>query len=122
MVLLLSDLFLGWHDTMIFVYGSFVFTVIIGSLLIKKYSSIKAVSAVFVSSILFYLITNFGVWLVGDLYPKTAQGLMQAYILAIPFFKNSLLGDFVYTLCFFKGYQLLGSLNLDKLNLLKAKR
>lgn len=49
-----------------------------------------------VNSIFFFLFTNFGVWLVGGLYPHTVEGLKQCYTLAIPFYRNTLAGDFVY--------------------------
>jgi hypothetical protein len=51
------------------------------------------------SSILFFIVTNFGVWLTGGgwFYPKTWQGLMECYTLAIPFFRNTVAGDLVYT-------------------------
>jgi hypothetical protein len=52
----------------------------------------------FAASVLFYLTTNFGVWLFGDgaLYPKTAAGLWQCYVAALPFFRNWLIGMAVF--------------------------
>lgn len=97
LALFVSDLFLGFHNTMLFVYGSFLLTGLLG-LWLKKH---KTVGNIFVtalaSSVLFYLITNFGVWLVGGLYPKTVQGLILCYSAAIPFFRNSVMGDLFYT-------------------------
>jgi hypothetical protein len=51
------------------------------------------------SSILFFVITNFGVWLTGGgwFYPRTWQGLVECYVMAIPFFRNTLAGDLVFT-------------------------
>lgn len=101
-----SDLFLGFHNTMGFVYGSFLLTGIIGMWL-RNHKNVRNVIGVsLVSSILFFLITNFGVWLVGNIYPKTIVGLIECYVAAIPFFRNTILGDFVYTGVFFVGYEM----------------
>ncbi|GAA4281144.1 DUF6580 family putative transport protein [Gaetbulibacter aestuarii] len=84
-----SDLFLGFHTISIFVYAAFILVGIIG-MTSKKMS----VTSVLLSSISFFIITNFGVWLIG--YPKTIDGLIECYTLAIPFFRNSLIGDVFY--------------------------
>ncbi|OGM25656.1 hypothetical protein A3D00_02825 [Candidatus Woesebacteria bacterium RIFCSPHIGHO2_02_FULL_38_9] len=103
--LFISDLFLGLHNTIPFVYGSFLITGVIG-LWLKKHKSVKhIVAGTLLSSILFFIITNFGVWLVGNMYTKNFEGLMESYILAIPFFKNTILGDLIYTGLFFGGYE-----------------
>ena len=103
--MLLSDVFLGVHNTMLFVYASFLLTVGIGTL-IKRHKTIGAVFlASFASSALFFLITNFGVWLAGNLYPKTVDGLLQSYAMGLPFFRNTFLGDLLYTGLLFGGYE-----------------
>jgi len=102
-----SDLILGLHNTMIFVYTGFALTVVIGFMLRKKITITNTVFAVLVSSGLFFLLTNFGAWLTSTLYAKTAEGLMQAYVAGIPFFQNTLLGNLVYTAVIFGAYVLL---------------
>ena len=64
--------------------------------------------AAILSSVLFFIVTNFGVWLTGGgwFYPKTLQGLIECYTLAIPFFRNSLAGDLVYTGVLFSLFEL----------------
>jgi hypothetical protein len=59
------------------------------------------------SSVIFFLLTNFGVWMTSAIYAKSAEGLMQAYVAGIPFFQNSLLGNLIYTAVIFGGYVLL---------------
>jgi len=101
--LLISDIFIGFHNTMIFVYGSFILIGFLG-LWLKSHKQIMPIFGVtLLSSILFFIITNFGVWITGGgwFYPKTWQGLIECYTLAIPFFKNSLIGDMVYTVVLF---------------------
>ena len=100
-----SDIFLGFHSTIPFVYGSFLITGLIG-LWLKKHHDFKSVVAgTLLSSVLFFVITNFGVWLVGNLYQKNITGLVQSYVMAIPFFRNSLIGDLFFTGIFFGSYQ-----------------
>lgn len=88
--MLLSDLFLGFSAISIFVYLAFILAAFIG-IKSKKISF----TSVLASSISFFIITNFGVWLIG--YPKTLNGLLECYTLAIPFFRNSLIGDFLFS-------------------------
>ncbi len=45
----------------------------------------------------FYLITNFGVWLMGNYYPKNAAGLLESYIAGLPFLQNAILGDLFFS-------------------------
>lgn len=106
LALLLSDLILGFHNSMVFVYAGFALTVFIG---IKIQNSITlshvAASAVG-ASVLFFLITNLGAWATSGLYPLSMSGLMQAYVAGIPFFQNSLLGNLVFTAVMFGGFAL----------------
>ena len=104
--LLLTDLLLGLHDTMPFVYLGFVATVLIGFALRGRVRVLPVAAAAVLSSVLFFAITNFGVWMVGNLYPHDATGLLTAYVAAIPFFQNSLLGDFLYAGLLFGGMAL----------------
>lgn len=106
LAMFVSDLFLGLHDTMVFVYGSFLLAGFIGLWLKKHQKAQNIILASLVSSILFFVITNFGVWTVGNMYPKTLTGLLECYIAAIPFFRNTILGDLVYTGVFFGGYEI----------------
>lgn len=104
--LFVSDMILGFHDTMFFVYVSFLLTGLIGYALRKHRQLQYILAGALTSSVLFYLITNVGVWLVGSMYPKTFSGLLEAYYLALPFFRNSLLGDAGYIALFVALYSL----------------
>jgi hypothetical protein len=105
--LFLSDLVLGLHNSMIFVYAGFALTVVIGFQLQKRMTLTNTAFAVVVSSVVFFLLTNFGAWMTSGLYAKSMSGLMEAYVAGIPFFQNSLLGNLVYAAVIFGGYQLL---------------
>jgi len=103
----ISDIFLGFHSTMLYVYGSFLLIGAMGIWLGQRKSIHTIIGVSFVSSLMFFVITNFGVWFVGGLYPKTLSGLIDCYIYAMPFFRNTIIGDFVYTGIFFGSYELL---------------
>jgi len=98
LVMFLSDLVLGFSYITLFVYASFVLVSYIG------YASKKIkITTILLSSISFFVITNFGTWLIG--YPKTLNGLMECYTLAIPFFRNSLIGDFLFAGLMYYGFE-----------------
>lgn len=105
--LFLSDLILGLHNSMIFVYAGFALTVAIGFLLKNRVNVTNTAFAAVVSSVLFFLLTNLGAWMTSGLYVKSMEGLMQAYAAGIPFFQNSLLGNLFYSAVIFAGYAFL---------------
>jgi hypothetical protein len=105
--LVLSDLVLGFHVTMVFVYGAFMLTVLIGWTLSEKKTVFKVGTLSLVTSSLFFLITNFGVWMMQDMYPKNAAGLVECYVAAIPFFGNQIAGDLFFAAILFGAYETL---------------
>ncbi len=114
LAMFISDIFLGFHSTMIFVYGSFILAVILGRTL-KKYSAARLVVTALLSSLLFFIITNFGVWLTSAMYAKNLSGLLECYIAALPFFRNTIVGDFFYSIIIFYGYKLVFANGLNRL-------
>jgi hypothetical protein len=105
--LFLSDLILGLYSHMEVVYLSFALIVCIGLWLQKRRSAIHIAGAALASSVLFFLLTNFGVWAFESLYPKTIEGLIACYVAAIPFFQNTIEGDLFFTAVLFGGFALL---------------
>lgn len=98
----LSDWFIGFHSLMPFVYVSFLITGLVGLWVARRQSAVTVVGASLVSSLLFFVVTNGGVWILStSLYPKTLDGLVACYIAAIPFFRNALIGDLLYTVILF---------------------
>jgi len=91
----LGDVFLGFHSTMIFTYISLIIAVLIG-LFIKVLSFKNILLSGLVGSICFFIITNFGVWLVTDMYDQSIEGLLTCYVAAIPFFSNTILSTLFY--------------------------
>lgn len=106
--MLISDMFLGLHNTIVFVYVSFFITVIIGRYVKRNWQSLVFASVL--SSVLFFMITNFGVWVTGTMYQKSISGLLECYLMGLPFFRNTLISDLTYTFSFFYGYRFLSFL------------
>ena len=88
-ILFLSDLILGISVINLFVYTGFSIIVFLGT----KIKSIKF-GNIILSSFIFFLISNFGVWIIG--YPKNIEGLILCYTMAIPFFGYSIAGDLFF--------------------------
>ncbi len=87
------------------IYGCFVLYVLMGRLLSRKESSPLVLGgAALLGGAPFFVLSNFAVWLGGTYYPHTRAGLGQCYALAIPFYRNTLAGDLLFTLAFFGLY------------------
>lgn len=104
--LLLSDMVLGFYPELAFVYLSTAATVLIGWALAKRITALGVGAAALAGSLLFFAVTNFGVWLVMDYYPKTLAGLAACYVAAVPFFQNTLAGDLFFAAILFGGFAL----------------
>ncbi|OGL74076.1 hypothetical protein A3D72_02635 [Candidatus Uhrbacteria bacterium RIFCSPHIGHO2_02_FULL_57_19] len=111
-VMLASDAVIGFYQwqVMASVYLSFIVAIGIGWYIRRG----KSVGSVFIgslaSSVLFFFVTNAAVWAWGGLYLQTADGLLTSYLMGIPFFKNTLLGDLFYTGFLFGSFEALGFL------------
>lgn len=84
-----SDLYLGLHSFMIWIYGTIMLCTIV-----SRYLNLITMSIL--APVIFFTTTNFGVWLTSTLYPKTLDGLILCYTMAIPFFQNTLIGTIFY--------------------------
>ncbi len=110
--LVLSDLVIGFHATQPFVYVAYVLVALLGrSLMNNKSGELPAPSSVALSSLaasaVFFLVSNFGVWVEGVLYPRTGSGLVACYFAAVPFFWNTLSGDMLFTIGLFGTWAIL---------------
>ncbi|MDP2741438.1 MAG: hypothetical protein Q8O66_01980 [bacterium] len=110
LAVMISDIFLGFYEPkiMIAVYGSFLLCAILGFWLKKHKKWHTVLGSAILSAFLFFLITNFAVFAFSPWYSKTFSGLIQCYLMALPFFRNTLLGDLFYTSVFFGTYELIG--------------
>jgi Family of unknown function (DUF6580) len=96
----------GLYEGMWAVYGATALVALFGRLAQGSRSAVVIAGATVGGSCLFFLVTNFGVWAAGTIYPQTTAGLMQCYVAAIPFFTYSLTGDLVYATVLFGGWAL----------------
>ena len=101
LVMIPSDFVLGFHKTIPYVYGSYVLISLLGYAMRSKVNTHSVLGFSLISSIVFYIITNFGVWATGTMYTKDLAGLMQCYTYAIPFYRATIAGDLVYNFLLF---------------------
>ncbi len=99
--LFVGDVFIGFHRLMPVVYASFLLSVAIGFWVGQRRSAPRIGAATLAGAVQFFLVTNFGVWLSGMTYPKTAAGLAACYVAGIPFFWNTLASDALYAALLF---------------------
>ena len=90
----ITDLIIGFHQTLFFTWGSIVVIGLTSKYFVKniKWRAI----GVLLSAIIFFILSNFGVWLTGS-YGYTMNGLISCYIMAIPFFKSTLAATIIYS-------------------------
>ncbi|MBV8068260.1 MAG: hypothetical protein JO270_00045 [Acidobacteriaceae bacterium] len=101
--------FPAYSWTSLVIYSCFMINVALGRAFLRRSSNPGRIAAVALAgSLQFYLITNFFVWL-GDasLYARTASGLIDCYIAALPFLGRTVLGDLFYSAALFGAYALL---------------
>jgi len=104
--LFFSDLVIGLYNGIWVVYLSFALVVAIGLTLKGRIKLGNVALASVTASAAFFVVTNFGVWASGILYPQTYTGFVACYTAAIPFFQNTLLGDLFYTGLLFGVFEL----------------
>lgn len=105
--LALSDLLIGGHATIPFVYGAFVLIALLGMVVFRNgVTRGRAVGASLAASAIFFLVSNFGVWMTGTMYPRTWEGLVTCYAMALPFLRGTMIGDLFYVGVMFGGYAL----------------
>lgn len=103
-MMIITDLILGFHDTMIYTWGSMLLVSAIGLWLKERRNFWTVLAGSIVSSAVFFVVTNFGAWL-SPLYPDTWEGLKECFTLAIPFFRTTLASTVAYSLVLYAGYE-----------------
>jgi hypothetical protein len=91
----------GYSVATPFVYASFLISVWLGRHLRGSENALRIGGLCAVSSVQFFLVTNFGTWLGTGMYPYTFSGLTLCYVNALPFFGRTLAGDLLYTAALF---------------------
>ncbi len=103
----LLELTTGWgfHNTLIYVYAAFILTAVIGLYVRRNINISTVLGASVLSSLLFFVITNFGVWAANGTVGG-ASGLASTYVMGIPFFAPTLLGDLFFNALLFGAFYL----------------
>ncbi|MEZ4896904.1 MAG: DUF6580 family putative transport protein [Saprospiraceae bacterium] len=102
-----SEYVTGWNRWFGFGWSYLGFAMIVGLgwLLLQKINLTRVLGSALTASVLFFLLSNFGVWLGSTMYPPTGEGLMLCYAAGIPFFWKSVLGTVGFSLVFFSTYE-----------------
>jgi len=95
---IISDVFIGFYDSMIFVYLPLLLIGYLSPIIIRKLNIISVSIASILSPSVFFVISNFGVWFTMGLYPENLNGLLSCYVAGLPFFKYSLLSTILFSL------------------------
>jgi hypothetical protein len=116
--LFISDAIIGFHNMMYFTYGSYFLIALLGSSLLKEKVTVARLAISSLSaSVIFFIISNFGVWAVGGFYAHTSADLVKCFVSAIPFFGNTVAGDLFYSALIFGAFEYIKQTNW----LVKAK-
>ena len=91
----ITDLIIGIHSNLIFTYGSVFLIGFLANYFNKSFTN--RIIGVVLGSLIFYIVSNFGVWLTSGLYPKTIDGIIYCYFLALPFFNNTVISTLIYS-------------------------
>ena len=102
----ISDIFIG-NGFSILVYSGFAAMVACGFLIRNKISSLNILLASFVSAGVFFLITNFAFFYPSTLYPRNISGILTSYAAGLPFFRNMLISNILFSAVLFGRFYLL---------------
>ncbi|MFH1665653.1 MAG: DUF6580 family putative transport protein [Candidatus Omnitrophota bacterium] len=106
-----SDLIIGLHSVVAYTWGSFIIIGYIGMWLGKHKTPGFIALASIGSALLFFVISNFGVWL--SWYPHNVDGFIACYVNAVPFLRNTMASNLIFTFVLFGAYELAGKLVKD---------
>ncbi len=103
-IMVSTDMILGLHDVVLFTWTAFILIGFMGMALKRKRTPLSVFGMTLAASLLFFAISNFGVWLVW--YPRTGSGVVNCYVMALPFLRNSLAGNMVFSAVLFGVYEM----------------
>ncbi len=103
LLMVISDLIIGFHDTMFFTWGSMALISALGLWLKPRKSFLTVLGGSIASALIFFVVTNLGAW--PTLYPHTWAGLRECFIMAIPFFRSTLVSTVAYSMVLYAGYE-----------------
>ena len=93
----IADLFIGFHNTMVFVYLGMALVVAFGLVLTSHRKPAVLIGGAVVGSAIFFLVSNTGMWWLSGIYQHNIDGLLMCYVAALPFFHNTLMATLLYS-------------------------
>lgn len=99
--------FVLFYPGIMWTYGAMLLITAAGLLILKKITPLRVAGGALSASLIFFIISNFGVWAMGLTYPLTAGGLAACYTAALPFFHTTILGDLIYAGIMFGAFELI---------------
>ena len=105
--MIISDIFIGLHPLVYATWGSFALIAVLAEYTMRRPNVSKMVGTTLAGSLIFFVISNFAVWVQGTMYSQNFAGLVQCYYNALPFFRNTAMGDLTYVAFLFGSYYLI---------------
>ena len=105
--MIISDIFIGLHPLVYATWGSFALIAVLAEYTMRRPNVSKMVGTTLAGSLIFFVISNFAVWAQGTMYSQNFAGLVQCYYNALPFFRNTAMGDLTYVAFLFGSYYLI---------------
>ncbi len=111
--LLISDFFIQFHNTMIAVYLGYTLMTLVGIFMAKNKNLSRIIASSLIGSVVFFVVSNLGVWFEGQLYPQTFSGLMNCFEMAVPFFRNEMISTMILAPVLYYSFKKVGRTFLD---------
>ena len=105
LLMMVTDLIIGTYSGMMFNWIAIGLCAVFGWQLQKNKGVKNVLMFSFLSALVYFTVSNFGVWLVGGLYSLDAKGFVNCYVMALPFFRNTLISTVVYSVILVLGYE-----------------
>ena len=105
-IMVISDLILGMYSGILFTWAGFLLVTLFGTTLRGQSNWLRVPFGALGASVIFFIVSNFGVWLQGNMYALNWSGFVLCYEMALPFFRNTFIGDLMYSAIFFSVYAL----------------
>ncbi len=102
-IMIASDLIIGMHDVVLYTWGAFIVIGFFGMRLRENRSPVRIFKITITSALFFFAVSNLGVWIAW--YPNTWAGLTQCYVNAIPFLRNTMVSNVLFSFAFFGIYE-----------------
>ena len=103
-IMVITDLVIGLHDVFLYTWGAFIIIAFLGMRLRRQRTPSRIFTTTVFSALIFFAITNFGVWMAW--YPRTPEGFISCYINALPFLRNTMLSNVLFSFVLFGSYEL----------------